>query len=219
MDRRCRTRASVEVGALDEQLAAHEGLVRWVVRRQQRGVLSFADALHAGRLGLWRALVGYDGERGTRFSTYAVPAIERAVWWAVAQAAAEIEASPGEVAEPVWWEDPADVLYAAAVQAAVQALVAQLAPGPRRIVVAHHGLDGGAPVSLAALGRQLGVSLQRVHAVHTAALVWLAQPERSRAVRELVGRQRRGDYQRALARSRRLARTRRGAPRGQRCRR
>ncbi|HET7518668.1 MAG TPA: sigma-70 family RNA polymerase sigma factor [Actinomycetes bacterium] len=200
-------------------MAAHEGLVRLVVRRQQRGGLPFADALHEGRLGLWRALRGYDGQRGTRFSSYAVPAIERAVWRAVAQAELGVGPAVEDVVEPSWWEDPADELHRAAVRAAIRALVAELPPGPRRIVAAHHGLAGGAPVSLAALGRQLGVSRQRVHAVYQAALVWLAQPERSRAVRELVGRSTRTDYQRTLARSRRLARTRRGERGRRRCRR
>ena len=218
MDQECRSRAGAGVGRLSERLAAHEGLVRLVVRRQQRGGLPFGDALHEGRLGLWRALLGYDEQRGTRFSSYAVPAIERAVWRAVAQAEPGGGPAVAGVAEPVWWEDPAEGLHRAAVQAAVRALVAELPPGPRRIVVAHHGLDGGAPVSLADLGRQLGVSRQRVHAVHTAALIWLAQPARSRAVRELVGRQSRTDYQRTLARQRRLARTRRGAPRRRPCR-
>lgn len=219
MDRTCRSQAGAGAGGLDEQLAAHEGLVHLVVRRQQRGRLSFADALHAGRLGLWRAVLGYDPGRGTRFSTYAVPAIERAVWRAVAQAAPGVEADVGVVAEPSWWEDPADEVHRAAVGAAVRALVAELPPGPRRIVVAHHGLDGGGPVSLAQLGRQRGVSRQRVHAVYQAALVFLAQPERSRAVRALVGRATRTDYQRTLARSRRLARVRRGERGGRRCRR
>jgi RNA polymerase sigma factor (sigma-70 family) len=209
----------VGAGTLSEQLAAHEGLVRLVVRRQQRGELPFADALHEGRLGLWRALLGYDEQRGTRFSSYAVPAIERAVWRAVAQAEPGGGPAVANVVEPVWWEDPAEGLHRAAVGAAVRVLVAELPPGPRRIVVAHHGLDGGAPVSLADLGRQLGVSRQRVHAVHTAALLWLAQPERSRTVRELVGRQSRTDYRRTLARQRRLARTRRGERGRRRCRR
>ena len=219
MDRVCRSRAGVGVGPLDERLAAHEGLVRLVVRRQQRGRLPFADALHEGRLGLWRALLGYDPERGARFSTYAVPAIEHAVWRAVTQAEPGSGSTVAGVAEPVWWEDPAEGLHRGAVRAAVRALVVQLPPGPRRIVAAHHGLDGGAPVSLAALGRQVGVSRQRVHTVYQAALVWLAQPERSRALRELVGQQTRTDYRRTLARSRRLARTRRGEGGGRRCRR
>lgn len=63
-----------------DQMAEHEGLVRWVVRQQWLGELSFVDALHEGRIGLWRALRRYDPTRGTAFSTYAVVAISRAVW-------------------------------------------------------------------------------------------------------------------------------------------
>ena len=82
-----------------ESLARHEGLVRWVVRRQYLGDLAFADALQEGRLGLWRALAGYDPSRGTAFSSYAVPAIARAVWSAVASSHACATASPA-VARP-----------------------------------------------------------------------------------------------------------------------
>ena len=53
MDRTCRRRAEVGAGGLDEPRAAPAGLGRLVVRRQQRGRLSFADALHEGRLGRW----------------------------------------------------------------------------------------------------------------------------------------------------------------------
>jgi DNA-directed RNA polymerase specialized sigma subunit len=47
----------------------HEGLVQAVVRRQALGMLPFAEALHAGRIGLWWAIVGYDPARGLAFST------------------------------------------------------------------------------------------------------------------------------------------------------
>jgi RNA polymerase sigma factor (sigma-70 family) len=202
-----------------EQMAAHEGLVHWVVRQQWRGELAFADALHEGRLGLWRALVGYDPARGTRFSSYAVPAIQRAVWAAVAEAmggaAMAADRTVGSSAPPTVSEDdgPAEAVERRTVQAAVGALVAQLPPPMRRVIVAHYGLDGRPPASLAAIGRQRGVSRQRVHQVHTAALVWLAQPDRARALRRLVGRQARADYQQTLARQRHRARVRRGRAR------
>ncbi|MBC8448738.1 MAG: hypothetical protein H8D78_13405 [Chloroflexi bacterium] len=69
-----------------QAMAQHEGLVHWVVHRQWLGDLSYAEALQAGRMGLWRALQGYDPRRGTALSTYAVPAIARAIWRAVARA-------------------------------------------------------------------------------------------------------------------------------------
>src|SRR5258708_14922590 len=70
-------------------MAAHDGLVQWVVRRQWRGDLAFDEAVQIGRIGLWHALRGYDPARGNRFSTYAVPAITHAVWAAVATPARE----------------------------------------------------------------------------------------------------------------------------------
>src|SRR6266496_100997 len=105
-----------EVGDTEAALLArHEGLVRWVVRRQRLGALSFEDAVHEGRIGLWHALRRYDPARGTTFSTYAVPAITRAIWQAVAR-----EQSPDPVTLPapqtaVLDADPAELLHAAAV--------------------------------------------------------------------------------------------------------
>lgn len=43
-----------------QALAEHEGLVHWVVQRQWLGELPYAEALHQGRIALWRALRGYD---------------------------------------------------------------------------------------------------------------------------------------------------------------
>jgi RNA polymerase sigma factor (sigma-70 family) len=196
-------------------LAAHEGLVRWVVRQQRRGALPWAEVLHAGRIGLWQALRRYDPTRGTQFSTYAVPAIQHAVWAAVAAAPAGPRALAG-AGEPAGADpapDPGDVVYQAQVQAAVTALVGQLPPRLRAVVVAHYGLDGTPPQAFAALGRPLGVSRQRVHQLHRAALVVLAHPAHSLPLRRLVDRHQRADYQQALARQRqyaRAARRRRG---------
>ena len=186
-------------------LAAHEGLVRWVVRRQWRGTLAFADAVHAGRIGLWQALRRYDPTRGTRFSTYAVPAIQRAVWAAVAAdqpRAPRPAGSPRQGAAP----EPVEAVHQAQVQAAVHALVGQLPLRARQVLVAHYGLGDTRPQSFAAIGRTLGVSRQRVHQVHRAALIRLAHPAPSLTVRRLVGRTQRPDYQQALAQQRQHAR-------------
>jgi len=47
----------------------HNGLVQAVVRQQVLGDLPFTEALQAGRIGLWRASLGYDPKRGAAFST------------------------------------------------------------------------------------------------------------------------------------------------------
>ena len=73
-----RSRASAEGrDSVDRALRDHEGLIHAVIRREGSGSLSYEEALQAGRMGLWRALLGYDPERGTAFSTYAWVAIRR----------------------------------------------------------------------------------------------------------------------------------------------
>jgi RNA polymerase primary sigma factor len=192
-------------------MAAHERLVGWVVRRQRLGPVSFADALHAGRIGLWHALRRYDPTRGIRFSTYAVPAIARAVWDEVAAASPAPIPVARAGADLTEETDLSERLHQAQVREALHALVEQLPSRLRAVVVAHYGLDGAPPRTLAEIGHPGGVSRQRVHQLHVAALLWLAHPAHSHALRALVERQRRPDYQRTLARQRHVARrTRRG---------
>jgi hypothetical protein len=101
----------------------------------------------------------------------------------------------------------------AQVRQALHALVATLPDRLRGIVVRHYGLAGTLPQTFAQIGHRWGISRQRVHQLHQQALVALAQPARSHALRRLVDRQQRRDYQRALARQRRPARARRRCPR------
>src|SRR3990170_2163003 len=68
---------------LDQALVQHEKLVRWVARHQWTGGLPRADVLQVGRIGLWHALQHFDPQRGTAFSSYAIPAIARTIWRAV----------------------------------------------------------------------------------------------------------------------------------------
>jgi RNA polymerase sigma factor (sigma-70 family) len=195
---------------LDQQMAAHDGLVYWVGRQQWRGDLPFDEAVHAGRIGLWHALGGYDPARGTRFSTYAVPAITRAVWTAVARCARETSQreprGPGADAAGLDLTEPLDRAQRAV---ALRALVGDLPARLRQVIVAHYGLDARPPQSFAAIGSVLGVSRQRVQQLQVTALLWLAHPDHSRPVRRLLERQRRPDYQQALAHQRQRARAQR----------
>lgn len=194
----------------DEQMAAHEGLVQWVVRQQGRGELAYEEALHAGRIGLWHALRGYDPSRGNRFSTYAVPAITHAVWEAVGRRAQEDR--PRESALPIGGSSVVDLterLDRAQRALALQESVARLPARLYQVIVAHYGLDEHAPQSFAQIGTRLGVSRQRVQQLHVAALLWLAHPDHSRPVRRLLERQQRVDYQQALAHQRLHARAQR----------
>jgi len=201
----CCVRHAQEV---DQALVEHERLVHWVVHRQWLGELSYAAAVQAGRLALWRAIQGYDPQRGVAFSSYAVPAIRRAIWRAVA------EAQP-----PMWeqlWTQPPQatveleaVVTSRLVVAAVRSLVAQLPARLRTVIVAHYGLADTPPQSFRAIGQALGVTRQRVQQLHVEALLWLAQPAHSLALRQLLARNSAADYRAFLAQQRRWLRRRR----------
>ncbi len=221
--------SSIGLPALGEvdlaaQMAKHEGLVGWVVRRAQRWGMPFDEAVQEGRIGLWRALRGFDPAWGTAFSSYAVVVIRRAVWDAVAKYRAQGVAVPTLSPDRpthksgLVWPDHSgallEALEAEEVNAELRRLLGQLPPRQRQIVVAHYGLDGQAPLTFGAIGGLLGVTRQRVQQLHLAALVWLGQPSRSVGLRRLCGRNQRTDYQRAFARQYRLARMGRAGRRG-----
>ena len=195
---------------IDQAMAQYEGLVHWVVRRQWLGELSYAEALQAGRIGLWRALRGYDPHRGTAFSTYAVPAIARAVWQAVAQA----QPHPQEFLTPQppqQTPNPEEEAERAFVYEELHRLVARLPHPLNFVIVARYGLHGRPPQTFAAIGRALGLSRQRAHQLHLEALLWLAHPAHSLTLRCLLGRNTVADYRQYLTRLRRWLRARRGA--------
>lgn len=205
------TPAPLKEGAiLAEQMAQHEGLVRWVVRQQWLGDLPFNDALHEGRLGLWAALRHYDPGRGTAFSTYAVPAIARAVWRAV-----EFH---HRCSSPAYLSSSQDVdlvelVHRAQVRSALLELVDHLPPRLRQVIVAHYGLANTPPQTFVAIGRTMALTRQRVHQLHGKALLWLAQPAYSLPLRRLLERHSRADYSQSLAKQRTAARQRRQAGR------
>ena len=192
-----------------EVLAEHERLVHWVVRRQWLGDLPYAEALHVGRIGLWRALLRYDPTRGTAFSTYAVPAIQRAIWRAVAQA----QPHPQELLTPHPPQEAPDLEEAAEralVGEALHRLVARLPRPLDYVIVTRYGLHGRPPRTFATIGQALGLTRQRAHQLHTEALLWLAHPAHSLALRKLLDQNTVADYQAYLARLRTWLRARRG---------
>jgi len=207
---KCSTTSSIwHMPDIAQALAEHERLVHWVVRRQWLGELSYAEAVQAGRIALWRALRRYDPQRGYAFSTYAVPAIERAIWRAVAQA----RPAPQEVLvphPPQAAPDLDEVVENGLLWRALYRLVTRLPHPLYEVVVARYGLNGDAPKTFAAIGRMLGVTRQRAHQRHVEALLWLAHPAHSFLVRRLLDCNTVPDYQDYLVRLRTWLRARRG---------
>lgn len=184
--------------SLDELMERHEGLIHYTVKRQRLYGLEYEEALQAGRRGLWRAILGYDPQRGTRFSTYAYVAIMRHVWKVVQshrrekrreipvqELALYYEAGPS--AEELWQQ--------AAIHQSLQELVERLPERMHRIMVAYYGLDGEEPQSYRQVGAQLGMSGEWARQLHLGALVWLRHPAHSQELRSLLARHTQGQYE------------------------
>jgi RNA polymerase sigma factor (sigma-70 family) len=185
--------------SLDRLLRQHEGLVRQIVAHQQLCGLPFEEALQAGRIGLWRAIEGYDPQRGTRFSTYAYPAIIRQVWdavrrkcaWERRQVPEELlgvyfEASSADERQEAEWEE---------VEERLRGMVAGLPERQAEVIRRRYGLEGQARETLAEIGGEWHVSRQRVYQIEEAALIWLRQPGHSQALRSLLERHSQGEYE------------------------
>jgi RNA polymerase sigma factor (sigma-70 family) len=187
--------------SLNRLMAIHENLAHAVVRRQALGCLPFSEALQAGRIGLWRAIQGYDPERGLAFSTYAWKPIMHRIWREVKLA--ERAHRHGRQTSPRWIGSgsapepdlPDRVGDGEELVCALWELVARLTERLRLVIVARYGLMGQGRAFYPRIGRLLGVSHERARQLHTEALLWLRHPAHSQQVRSLLGRHTLADYE------------------------
>jgi len=194
-----------DVVSLARLMDQHDGLVHHILRRQWCGSLSYTAVLQEGRIGLWRAILGFDPARGVSFSTYASLAIARHIWRAVARQQAQDDAQAARQEQvgacapfPAPLPDPWPRLVAQEVQKALQAQVAALPARQRQVIQAYYGLDGQDSRTLTQVGRELGCSRQAVTYHYRRALVRLRHPAFSASLRALLERNRRQDYLQAL---------------------
>jgi RNA polymerase sigma factor (sigma-70 family) len=186
---------------LNTLLAWHERLVRYVVRNQIWGGVPEDDLLQEGRIALWRAIEGYDPQRGAAFSTYASVAIARRVWRATQQ--------ERDQRRLVRQADPPDaylMLEAGIWQALVGEVLAEglghLSERQRRVLELVYGVGEDAPLRedgrdgwmLKEVGEQWGVSKERVRQVRNDALAVLRLPVYSVHLRQLCEQDSRDAY-------------------------
>lgn len=180
---------------LNELMEKHDGLVHAVVRKQSLGDLPYDEALQAGRIGLWHAILGYDPERGA-FSTYAWPSITRHIWRAVKEAERlfqPLEVMPAD--PPLKALDPELVWEAGAVHDALHDLVKRQPTRLRTLIMARYGLNGCAVAFYREIGIRLRLSGERVRQLHTEALVRLRHAAHSQHLRSLLGYHTVADYE------------------------
>ena len=187
--------------SLNQLMTRHDGLVQAVVRQQVLGELPFEEALQAGRIGLWRAILGFDPQRGFAFSSYAWTCIKHHLWRAVK---ADGRCDPGhDPLQQLDLPDPAVVWGEKAIRRALLAMVDRLPPRLAYIIMLRYGLKGHTPFLYRQIGAELGVTKQRAHQLHSEALVRLRQPAHSYRLRSLLDRHTLCDYERADREARR----------------
>jgi RNA polymerase sigma factor (sigma-70 family) len=190
-------------------MAQHDGLVHAYIQRQGGGDISYEEALQAGRIGLWRAIQGYDPARGTAFSTYAWVAIWRHIHRRGKELSRESDAQMPETPARCVVLDPVEEVEKHLTIDALHDLVGQLPERFRRVIVGRYGLGEQPPCTLKELGKELGLSGERVRQLQQEALAWLRHPAHSWRLRQLLGNNTAADYRRALAQNAALRRSRR----------
>jgi RNA polymerase sigma factor (sigma-70 family) len=203
------TRKPVTAQAVQKAMEEHDGLVHAFIRRQGGGHIPYEEALQAGRIGLWRAIRGYDPRRGTTFSTYAWVAICRQIHRRAKELSRDSDAWRQE--RPRSWvvPDPAEEFEGQLVRSVLLDLVNQLPERLRQVIVGRYGLGEAPPCMLKELGKEFGLTGERVRQLQQEALAWLRHPAHSWRLRQLVGQNTAADYRRALAQNAALRRSRR----------
>lgn len=195
---------------LDTLMREYEGLVHAVVRAQGMGGIPYEELIQDGRIALWQAILHFDPERGTPFTSYAWVVIRHRIWRVTAcpdqdqndEAEAWLELAVET--EAAWWRWH--------MRQALLEVVAQLPARLERLIHQIYGLEEPGPYSLAAIGRQWGISRERVRQLHNNALLLLRLPARSLRLRSLCEQDSRQAYHLALARNRAWQRSQRRRP-------
>jgi len=165
-------------------MTRHEGLVHAVIHKQYLYGLPYEEALQAGRSALWRAILGYEAQRGT-FSTYAWVIIMRAVWAEVKRVQKDKESVVLDEGLMDEGQELGRQQETEELKEVVAGMVAQLPERLQGVVYERYGWEGKGTSSFREIGAGMGVSKQRAHQLHQEAIVRLRQPTLSYALRSL----------------------------------
>jgi RNA polymerase sigma factor (sigma-70 family) len=194
---------------VEHLMRQHAGLAHLVLRRQHHGGLAYEDLLQEGRIALWQAVLHFDPHRGIAFSTYAGVAIERRIWRAVAQSNRSQGWLPS-APPPNPLQEAEERLWRAQVRIVLAEAVCRLPNRLQQVIVAAYGLGGEPPRSLAAIGREFGVTREAVRHWRNDALLLLRLPAISGRLRGLYGQDSRAAYVHTQALNRAWLRQKRG---------
>ena len=194
---------------MESLLRENKGLIWLMVVRQGRGKAEYMDLFQEGKIGLWKAILHYDSGRGVRFSSYACVVIRNAVWQAVV----------GSQKAEGWLEsrragDSLEALierwYQEQVREALGEELEELPGRLRAVIELHYGLNGEEQQNFAKIGREWGLSRERIRQLHNEALALLRLPALSIQLRSICERGERENYRQALRQNREWQRKVRG---------
>jgi RNA polymerase sigma factor (sigma-70 family) len=190
-------------------LKQNEFLVYLVVSHQCPGNLDYADLSQVGRIGLWRAILHFRPELGYPFWHYAGTVIRHRIWRAVK----EDQKAQGWQ-EPERAGDSLPVVVEAWQREQVRQAIAEefvcLPERLREIVCLYYGFWGQEPLTLDAIGQQMGLTRERIRQLRNEALVLLRLPALSIRLRGLCERDTQREYRQSRQENDAWLRNRRG---------
>ncbi len=162
-------------------LQANLRLVVSVARRHVRSNVCLMELISEGNVILMRAVDGFDIHKGNRFSTYATLALMKGFAQAVPLLMAGRRAnSDAEILATLPDRRGASLLDQRADRDHVQHLLNRLSDREQAVLRAHYGLAADAsaavPATYEQVGRQLGLTKQRVRQIEQSALAKLREP-------------------------------------------
>jgi len=162
--------------AKNKIVRANLRLVVSIAKKHVGGAQNLFELISDGNVSLMLAAEKFDYSRGNRFSTYASWAIIRNFARSVPRERYQLDRfATGhdgilDVAAGMRTYDPNDV-NPSELRESIDAVLAQLNPRERAILIEHYGLDErGQPVTFDQLGRHMGISKERVRQIEIQAL-------------------------------------------------
>ena len=163
-------------GIKNRIVRANLRLVVSIAKRHVTGPQTLFELISDGNISLMQAVEKFDFALGNRFSTYASWAIMRNYARSVPRERYLLDhfstgyESVLDVAASLRTYDPNEV-NVPELRESIESVLIQLSPRERRILVEHYGLeDGETAQTFDELGRQLGLSKERVRQIEVGAL-------------------------------------------------
>ncbi|TMD47938.1 MAG: RNA polymerase sigma factor RpoD/SigA [Chloroflexi bacterium] len=151
--------------ARHQLIEANLRLVIAIARQYSHTGVPLLDLIQEGNLGLMRAAEKFDAQRGCRFGTYATWWIRQAVNRAHSSLADTLEDSAASTLDEI----TAQRVLSEQAHEQVHRALALLPPRERLVITLRYGISDGRSRTLLEVGKELGVTRERVRQLEAAA--------------------------------------------------